>query len=153
MKTKRPMREIKFKNKKFVQDENQLYTFYGMANDLMSYALIQNGEVFRFNEVIGKEKDIVFSRSFKKMELDKYRLKTKDAEFKDLVGEKIVAFYEDETPSGFWGDRNERYIIKTKSGKAFIMETGGGTNVMGFPGSQQHGVWISKVLNPELLDL
>jgi len=67
-----------------------------------------------------------------------------EAEFSDLVGETITSFKQVDCPTGFWGDVEERYEIKTASGKFFLLQTSGGTNIMGFPGSQCHYVTLQK---------
>lgn len=67
-----------------------------------------------------------------------------EAEFSELIGETITAFEEVECHAGFWGDIERRYEIKTSSGKVFYLQTSGGTNVLGFPGSQCHNLSIEK---------
>lgn len=75
---------------------------------------------------------------------------TTQAEFSELIGETIEAFEAVESAPGMWpGDDDERYMIKTASGKVFYLQTGGGTNTFGLPGSQAHWIALEKPLNQE----
>ena len=141
------MQMFKFKDQELIREENRLFTPYQKANDLQSWAIVEeDGNIFRYHENVGKESELIKIKSITVKELKSLKLKTKDASFKDLCGETISSFEEDEKPLVFWGDQNERYVIVCKSGRKFIMETGGGSNLLGFPGSQSHVVWLQEVI-------
>ena len=67
-----------------------------------------------------------------------------ESELSELVGETILSFEQIETPPGFWDDFEEKYEIKTTSGKVFYFQTSGGINIFGFPGSQCHNLIVYK---------
>lgn len=141
------MKLVKFRKKILIEDGRYLYTKYQKANDLQCWALMDEGDIFRFHKKIGKVSELISAGEIDEKALEKYKINTKDCSFSELVGETITSLKLDETPLGFWGDSCDRFIIKCKSGRGFIMETGGGTNLMGFPGSQSHGVWIKEIVD------
>jgi len=159
------MKEIKFKGKRFLFEErDKTFNFGGtvgdlhesefmVANDYRCYAILkEDGKIMRLHQQIGIKSDIEFGREISAEEMGKYKIKTKDVNFEVLEGQKIILFKEDDATNAFWGDSVDRFIIKTNNGKVYVMETGGGGNTMGFPGSQCHGVWLQEILNPEILE-
>lgn len=68
----------------------------------------------------------------------------KNCEWKELEGKTILSTKDVNTLSGFWGDSAMKIRVVTNGG-VFYLETGGGSNLFGFPGSQNHGVWLYRL--------
>lgn len=141
------MQKIKIKNEILILEDGVLNTPYQKGNDLLSWGIVEKGRVKRNHKDLGRLEDIAKQLGeYTEQELSEHKLETVDTKFSNLEGETILEFQEDEQPTGFWGDQNRRFIIKCKSGNAYIMATDGGNVISGMPGATAHNVSLQKII-------